>query len=219
MLGRFARDDHHAAAGRLAPSERSAHLDRLAGHDRGRGVADVHAVGVHDPRHDLIVGVDVGRRDVLVRADGVDDLGDVAARQRLELAARHARGIADDAALAAAEGHVRDGALPGHPGGQRRDFVERDVRVIADAALGRPERDVVLHAIAGEDLDLAVVHLHRTGDDDLALRAREDLPDAGVEPQQSRRSVELLEHRVENAAAAFHMSIPHPSSLILNHES
>ena len=35
---------------------------------------------------------------------------------------------------------------------------------------------------------------------------REDFPDAGVEPQQPRRSVELLEHRVENAAACFHVA-------------
>ena len=91
VLGRFARDDHHAAAGRLAAAERSAHLDRLAGDDRRRGVADVHAVGVHHPRHDLVVGVDVGRGHVLLRADGVDDLRDVAARERLELAARHPR--------------------------------------------------------------------------------------------------------------------------------
>ena len=103
VLGRFARDDHHAAAGRLAAAERAAHLDRLAGDDRRRRVADVHGVGVHDPRHDLLVGVDVGRRHVLLGADGVDDLGDVAARERLELAARHAGRIADDAALAAAE--------------------------------------------------------------------------------------------------------------------
>ena len=36
MLRRLARDDHHAAAGRLAPAERSAHLDRLAGDDGRR---------------------------------------------------------------------------------------------------------------------------------------------------------------------------------------
>ena len=201
MLGGLASDDHHSASRRLASPERSAHLDRLAGDDGGRCVADVHAVGVHDPRHHLIVGVDVGRGYVLFGSDGVDDLGDVSSRERLELAARHARGVADDAALAAAERDVRDRALPGHPGGERGHFVEADVGVVADAALGRPERDVVLHAIPGEDLDLAVVHLNRTRNDDLALGVREDLPDAGVEPQQARRSIELLEHRVEDAAA------------------
>ena len=51
-------------------------------------MADVHAVGVHHPRHDLIVGVDVGRGHVLLRTDGVDDFRDVPSGERLELAAR-----------------------------------------------------------------------------------------------------------------------------------
>ena len=143
VLRRLARDDHDAAPSRLAPPERSAQIHRLAGDDRGLGVADVHAVGVHHPRHDLLVGVDVGRRHVLLGADGIDDLGDVAPRERLELAARHPRRVADDAAFAAAERDVRDRALPGHPRRERRHLVERHVRVIADAALGRAERDVV----------------------------------------------------------------------------
>ena len=70
-------------------------------------------------------------------------------------------GIADDAALGAAEGDVDDRALPGHPGGQRAHFVERDVGRVADAALGRAARDGVLHAIAGEDFQAAVVELNR----------------------------------------------------------
>ena len=138
------------------------------------------------------------QNNVLFRTDRVDDLRDVAARQRFDLAPGHLRRVADDAALAAAERDVRHGALPRHPGGQRRHFVERDAGVIADAALRRPERDVVLNAVAGEDFDLAVVHLDRTGDRDLSLRVGEDFPDAGLEVEDARRSVELLEHRVEN---------------------
>ena len=140
VLGRLARADHHAAAGRLAPAVRAAEHDRLARDDGGLRAADVHGVGVHEPRHDLLVRVDVRRGHVLVGADRVDDLGDVAARQRLELAPRHARRVADDAALAAAERDLRDRALPRHPRGQRRDLVERDVGVVADAALRGPER-------------------------------------------------------------------------------
>ena len=189
--------NHDAAAGRFAAAERSAELDRLAGDHRRRRVADVHGVGVHHPRHDLLVGVDVGRRHVFLRADRVDDFRDVAARQRFDLALRHLRRIADDAAFAAAERDVRDRALPRHPRGERGHFVERDAGVIADAAFGRAERDVVLDAEAGEHFDLAVVHLHRTGDDDLPLRVGEDLPDAGVEIEQSGGDVEFLEHRAE----------------------
>ena len=111
-------------------------------------------------------------------------------------------GIADDAALAAAERDVRDGALPRHPRGERGHFVERHVGVIADAALRRAERDVVLHAVAGEDLDLAVVHLDRARHDDLPLGVGEDLPDAGIEAEDARGAVELLEHRVEDRCRA-----------------
>ena len=67
-----------------------------------------------------------------------------------------------------------------------------------------PERDVVLHAIAGEDLDLAVVHLHGTRDDDLPLGMREDLPDAGIEVEDAGGAVELLEHRAEDGAVLGH---------------
>ncbi len=165
------------------------------------GDADVHAVGVHDPRHHLLVGVDVRRRDVLLGTDGVDDLGDVAARQRLELAARHLRGVADDAALAAAERDPGDRALPRHPRGECRDLVERHARVIADAALGGAERDVVLNAIAGEDFDPAVVHQDRARHDDLTFGVRQNLPDVRLQSEQARGAIELLQHRAEDAFA------------------
>ena len=53
-----------------------------------------------------------------------------------------------DAALGAAERDVDQGALPGHPHRQRPDFVEVGRRVVAQAALGRAARDVVLDAVA-----------------------------------------------------------------------
>ena len=63
-LQRFKRHDHAAAAGRFGPSARSAQIQRLAGDHRGNRVARVHGVGVHDPRHHLLVGVHVGRGHV-----------------------------------------------------------------------------------------------------------------------------------------------------------
>src|SRR6185436_14699826 len=61
------------------------------------------------------------------------------------------RGIADDSPLTTAERHVCDRTFPGHPRGERRDLVERHVGVITDPAFRRTERDVVLHAVSGED--------------------------------------------------------------------
>jgi hypothetical protein len=35
---------------------------------------------------------------------------------------------------------------------------------------------------------------------------REDLPDAGIESEDSRRAIELLEHGAEDSASPFHYS-------------
>ena len=82
----------------------------------------VHRVRVHHPGHDLLVGVHVGRRDVLVRADDDADLAGVAARHALELAARELLRVDPDAALGAAVGHVHRRVLDRHPGRQRHHF-------------------------------------------------------------------------------------------------
>src|SRR5207344_1722089 len=92
------------------------------------------------------------------------------------------------------------------------DFVERHSRVESDAALGRTERDVVLDPVAGEDFDLAVVHLDRTGDRDLTFRVGEDLPDARLEIEDACGSIELLEHRVENRTVRSRHEAPSPSA-------
>jgi hypothetical protein len=69
-----------------------------------------------------------------------------------------------------------------------------------DAALCRSQRDVVLHAVTREHFDRSVVHLHRTGHDDLPFGRREDLPDARIEIEDASGSFELLEHRAEDVA-------------------
>src|SRR3712207_8197946 len=45
----------------------------LARDDGVNGVARVHGVCVHDPRHRLLVGIHVGRGHVLLRPDEVED--------------------------------------------------------------------------------------------------------------------------------------------------
>ena len=160
------------------------------------GLAHVHGVGVHDPGHGLLVGAHVGRGNVFLRADELDQLGGVAAGHALQLALRHLSGIADDAALGAAEGDVDDGALPGHPAGQRAHFVERDVGRVADAALAGAARDGVLDAVAGEDFDGAVVHADGDVDGDLADGRAQDLHDSGVE-------IEFLCGDIESSGLCF----------------
>ena len=60
-----------------------------------------------------------------------------------------------DPALAAAEGDLGDGGLPGHLRGQRLEQVERHLAVVADAALVRAAGLVVLDAVGLEALRLA----------------------------------------------------------------
>ena len=156
--------DEAAAGGRLA-AVGALERDRLAGHDRRR-VAVQLAVLVHHPGHRLRVGADVRRRDVARRAEHLLDLVDERARDLLQLVLVAARRVDVDAALRAAERDPRHGRLPGHQRRQRAHLVEVDLGVVADAALVRPARAVVLDAEAGEDVDLPVgqrdrdLHLH-----------------------------------------------------------
>ena len=185
-------EDRAAAVASLRPS-RAAEADRLAGDDARDRVARVHRVGVHDPGHDLGVGVHVRRRDVALRADEDLDLGDEAAGQALEL-------LLADSFL----GSTITPPLPppyGMPTTAHFQVIHiaraltssrLDVLVVADAALGRAAAEVVLDAVAGEDLDRAVVHLHREVDGQLAARLAQDAAQAGVEVQALGGQVELL---------------------------
>src|SRR5438105_4129022 len=58
-----------ASARGLHATRRAADFERLACDRRGHRVPEVHRKGVHDPRHGLAVGVDVGGRDVAIAAD------------------------------------------------------------------------------------------------------------------------------------------------------
>ena len=53
-----------SATGRFLAPTGAAHGYRFSSNHAAYGVADTHAVGVHDPRHDLGVGVHVGCRNV-----------------------------------------------------------------------------------------------------------------------------------------------------------
>jgi hypothetical protein len=190
-----------AARRRFLPAERAADRQRLAGHDAEHRVALVHRVRVEDPRHDRAVRADVGRGNVLLRADLVDDLARVAPRHPLELAAREPLRIDDDAALRAAERDAHQCAFPRHPHRERLDLVERDVRVVADAALRRAARDVVRDAVALEDLRRPVVHADRNGDLDRFLARAEHAHEVVVDTEGRRDPSQLRLRDLERVLA------------------
>ena len=180
-------------------ADRAADRERLAGDDAEHRVALVHRERVEDPRHHLRARADVGRRDVALRADLVDDLGRVAARHALELLGRELLRVADDAALGAAEREVHQRALPRHPHRQRLELVERDRGVVADAALRRAARDVVRDAPAGEDAHAAVVHRHRDRDLDRLLARAEDRDEVVVDAERVGHVLQLLLGHLQGA--------------------
>src|SRR6185436_4325162 len=98
---------------------------------------------------------DVGRRNVDVRPDEALELVHEAQRDLLQLFATEAARVELNAALTATEGHLADRRLPRHLGGERLEQVERDLAVVANAALVRPARLVVLHAVRLEARRLA----------------------------------------------------------------
>src|SRR5512141_173177 len=156
-----------AVAGGFRPAERAAHAHRLAGDEAGVFRAVDGFELVEHPEHVLGVGHDVGGGDV---AEGADVLGqdpDPAAAETLLLALAEVMRVANDAALAAAERDVHDGALPGHPHRQGADRVDRLLGGEADAALAGPAGIVVLAAEAVEHADAAVVHAD--GDREMVL--------------------------------------------------
>src|SRR5438128_6272734 len=176
---------HHqdAAAGSFAAAARSADIDGFA-RDHGRhGLAHVHGVGVHDPRHGLFVGVDVGRGHIFFRTDKLEQFGGVAAGHALQFAHGHLVGIADDTTFGATERNVHHGTFPGHPTGQGAHLVKGHVWRVADTTLGRAAGDGVLHAKTSEDRQGPVVHRHRNVHDNLAVGIAQHLPQSLIQVQ------------------------------------
>ncbi len=116
---------------------------------------------VEDPGHDLLVGIYVGRRNILERPDVVGNGLGVSARHELQVAPGKLQGIDNDAAFRAAEGDVHHRALERHEQGELGGMFLIHIRMEPDPALGRPACIVVLHAVAGEYPRLARCHLHR----------------------------------------------------------
>jgi len=160
----------------------------LAGHHRHR---------VDDPGHRLRIGVHIRRGDVLLGTDDRKDRGGVTLGQALHLSLRQHPWVDRHPTLRAAKREVEDRALPGHEHRQALDLVERDRWVEANPALARSAASGVLDAVAGVDLERAVIHLDRHRDDERALRCGEEAVEPGIEPERLRRGIEAPEGACE----------------------
>jgi hypothetical protein len=166
-LQRLQGDDHAAAAGGLRAAARAAQRQRLAGHHGRHGVARVHGVGVHDPGHHLLVGVDVGRGHVALGSDEVDDLGGVAARELLQFGIGEQLGSQITPPLPPPKGMLTTAHFQVIHEASARTSSSVTSGAKRMPPLAGPARERVLHAVAGEDLDAPVVQLHRDVDGDL----------------------------------------------------
>ena len=106
-------------------------------------------------------------------------------------------GIAVDPPLGPAERKVDERRLPGHQAGQRPGFVLVDRRVIAQPALERPPRIVVLHPIADEVADLARIELDHDFDAHLAVGSDHERADVFRQVEAVRRLIEIVVRRLE----------------------
>jgi hypothetical protein len=124
-------------------------------------VAGLQRVGVHHPRHRLLVRAHVRRGDVDLRTDERNQLLRVAPRHALQFTDGKLTRIAGHAAFGSAIRQAGQSTFPAHPHRQRRHLAERHVMVKAHAALRRSEREMMLHAIAHEDRGAAIITPHR----------------------------------------------------------
>src|SRR2546430_17690926 len=80
--------------------------------------------------------------------------------QPLQFVPRKFSRIAGDAALGAAVRQPGERAFPAHPHRQRRYLSQFHVRMITQAALGRSERLMMLHAVTSEDLRRPIIAMN-----------------------------------------------------------
>ncbi len=194
--GRLLDREHAAPTSRLSAALGPAKHDRLAGRDTRDGMTDVHGVRVHQPGHRLLVRVDVRRGDVLVRTNDRDQFGSEAAREVLDLVTRQLLRVDPHAAFRPTVWDSDDGTLPRHEHRQGLHFGQRDVLMVANAALGRSGVAVVLDAMAGEDLHASIVHLHREVHREFPLAVSEHLPHAVIQAHDVRGGVELGDRHI-----------------------
>ena len=115
---------------------------------------DVH-VGVFDPGHGLLVGSHVWSEAVNLGTDEalLDELHSVLTGDSLDLVLGVLARINLDTTLGTAEGHVSDGELEGHQGGQGFNFLQIDVFRVASAALDGKLVGGVLGSIEKKEKD------------------------------------------------------------------
>src|SRR5260370_38226771 len=108
------------------------------------------------------------------------------------------REINPDAPLGAAIGEAYQRAFPAHPDRKRRHLADIDAGGKAGAALGGTEGEMMLHPIALEHRDRAVVTVDRAGDGDRPFRQQQAATLVHGEPQMIGETPEWVPRTVDD---------------------
>ncbi len=187
----FQCDIHDPSSRRFFPAQAAADRQGFPCHHTGDGVADLLAVGVHHPGHNLCVRPDIGCGYILIGADQGENLRGVASGQPLKFRVGQLFRRDGHASLGPAVGQPGQSAFPRHPHGECGDLAEVDVGMVADTAFGRAARGVMLHAVSGEDLDVIVIHPDGNADDERTLGLFEPLAQVVIQVHRLCRLVKL----------------------------
>jgi hypothetical protein len=175
FLQGFSQREDHTVTRRLSPTLRAAHADRLARDEAGVLAAVERFELVEHPQHVLGVRHDVRSGHITNGSDIARYRPNPRAAQSFLLALTEAVRRANHAALAATQGDVDDGALPGHPHREGPDGVDRLLRVETDSTLTGAAGVVVLDPEGAEHLHGAVVHPDREAEMILAHRLAQQI--------------------------------------------
>ena len=167
-------------------------MDRLTGDHRRHGVATVHRDSIHNPGHDLGVGIHIRCRNIPLRTEQNTDLSGKTPRQTLKLTQRELTWFNDNTTLRPTVGNIDQRTLPGHPHREGTHLVDVDTGVVADPTLDWATTQVVLNTVAGKNFYRAIIEFDGKVDRQLALGYTQDRVYAISEPEQFGSGVELL---------------------------
>ena len=115
---------------------------------------------VPDPSHRIRIRPHVRCGNVFVRANDFVNLVNELAADSLHFFLGQIARVDADPAFGSAVRNVDDGCLPGHQRRQCTDFIEIDIPVVTQAAFHGSASIVVLHSVAQQCFNPAVVHFN-----------------------------------------------------------
>ena len=168
-------------AGGFSAAQGTSTAQRFAGDHPGGILSNQPGIFIHHPAHHLRGGAHIGGRYVLARADITPQAVDEPAAQPFLFGCRKGGRVHHHAAFTSPQRDIGYRAFPGHPGCQGADRVQGLGRVETDAAFIRAAGVVMLHAVAIEDPDRAIVHTDRDADMEFPHRPAQEFGYLGIQ--------------------------------------